>query len=255
MVKNRNIQPRTIICLTVREACMKRLAFVLVWAVVFITLGMSGAATYAGTMNGGVTSGNQGDGSVQPSANTVIIKNSAFTPISITVPVGTTVTWVNQDTVPHTVTGARQGDPMSGTLQPGESYNFTFTRVGTVGYRCSIHPTMNGSVVVTPPNTPSGQSASSGQTPSISPSSTPPASSTPSSSSSSSGNTVINNTNINQATTGKNAPPPAQPPPPENNPPAMPNTGTVGAVTVFTSAAVIGTGLGYIYLRRSRTRG
>jgi plastocyanin len=72
---------------------------------------------------------------------TLSIKNFAFNPPNATVAPGTTVTWVNDDQVPHTVT-ANDGAFDSGTLQPGQSYSFAFDKPGTYAYHCNIHPYM-----------------------------------------------------------------------------------------------------------------
>ncbi len=58
---------------------------------------------------------------------------------------GTTVTWTNQDPVPHTVTFSGFG---SGSLDTGGTYSHTFSDAGMFPYHCSIHPSMNGAVVV-----------------------------------------------------------------------------------------------------------
>src|SRR5947209_20482982 len=67
--------------------------------------------------------------SVQGAAATVAMQNIAFTPASITVTVGTTVAWTNQDTVPHTTTSDA---PMwdSSIMNKGASFSFTFTKAG-----------------------------------------------------------------------------------------------------------------------------
>jgi plastocyanin len=80
---------------------------------------------------------------------TVMIKDYAFSPKALTVTVGTTVTWTNMDSAPHTVTvssGPEKFD--SGTLQKGDSFSFTFTRPGTYSYYCAVHPDMTAKVVV-----------------------------------------------------------------------------------------------------------
>jgi len=82
--------------------------------------------------------------------NTVRIQNFAFDPTSLTVMTGTTVTWVNEDSVPHTVVSG-EGDPAvfsSAPIPAGGSYTFTFTAPGTYQYICSIHPSMKGTVIV-----------------------------------------------------------------------------------------------------------
>ncbi|WUJ67907.1 cupredoxin family copper-binding protein [Kribbella soli] len=83
-------------------------------------------------------------------ANSVDIKEFAFGPQNITVKVGTTVTWTNDDQDPHTVTSQNGSGPLkSSTLQNGDKYQYTFTKAGTFDYLCTIHPFMTGTVVVT----------------------------------------------------------------------------------------------------------
>ncbi|HUD20703.1 MAG TPA: plastocyanin/azurin family copper-binding protein [Candidatus Saccharimonadales bacterium] len=86
-----------------------------------------------------------------PSAtNSVSIMGMAFQPADITVAAGTAVTWTNNDTVAHTVTESDgQTGPTSGTLNPGQTYTFTFANAGTFAYHCTIHSSMTGTVTVT----------------------------------------------------------------------------------------------------------
>jgi LysM repeat protein/plastocyanin len=89
-----------------------------------------------------------------PSGNaTVSIQNMMFVPSSITVHVGTLVMWKNLDSVAHTVTSGTPSAPSgmfdSGTLNPGQSFQFTFTTPGTFAYYCRIHgAAMEGTVTV-----------------------------------------------------------------------------------------------------------
>lgn len=81
----------------------------------------------------------------------ISIKNFSFDPQSITIKPGTTVTWINNDSVPHTITSDPDGATFkSQTLQPGEKFQFTFASAGTFPYHCSIHPSMQGNIVVVP---------------------------------------------------------------------------------------------------------
>ena len=70
-----------------------------------------------------------------------------FSPSSLTVDTGASVTWTNNGTAPegHDVTGDGLA---SGTLQSGESYSYTFSSAGDFSYICSLHPFMTGSVTV-----------------------------------------------------------------------------------------------------------
>lgn len=81
----------------------------------------------------------------------VSIQDFFFSPANVTVEPGTTVTWVNEGNVPHTVT-SDDGQFDSGVLMPGDSYTVMFKGQGTITYHCVIHPSMRGSVSVgTPP--------------------------------------------------------------------------------------------------------
>ena len=77
----------------------------------------------------------------------VDIRDLAFMPADIEIAVGTTVTWTNSDSVPHTAT-ASDGTFDSGVFDPGESFDYTFEDTGTFDYTCLIHPEMQGSIVV-----------------------------------------------------------------------------------------------------------
>ncbi len=83
----------------------------------------------------------------------VHIVNYAFCPSGLTVSKGTTVTWINMDTVPHTVTSGSEAVPTSlfdshemGHMQ---SFSFTFNTPGTYTYFCDLHPGMIGTITVT----------------------------------------------------------------------------------------------------------
>ena len=79
--------------------------------------------------------------------SSVEIKDYAFTPATLTVAAGTTVTWTNDDTVPHTAT-ASDGSFDSGNLNPGQSFSFTFSTPGNHPYVCQYHAGMQGTIVV-----------------------------------------------------------------------------------------------------------
>jgi nitrite reductase (NO-forming) len=113
--------------------------------------------------------------SATSNTTTILIVNFAYVPADITVPTGTTVTWVNQDSVGHTVT---EGDPNSpkqagmrafdssgeavngkvALIGPGGSWSYRFTTPGTYEYYCIVHPYMIGHITVTS----AGTNASSG---------------------------------------------------------------------------------------------
>jgi plastocyanin len=77
----------------------------------------------------------------------VKIDNFSFGPAAITVPVGTTVTWINRDDIPHTVVSTEKVFK-SKVLDTDEKFSYTFTKPGEYPYFCSIHPKMTGKVVV-----------------------------------------------------------------------------------------------------------
>ena len=80
---------------------------------------------------------------------TVSMDHNTFIPSEITVVPGTTVTWVNKETMPHTVVDLNKGF-RSKTLVKDASFSFTFTTAGDYSYLCSIHPNMKGKVIVKP---------------------------------------------------------------------------------------------------------
>ena len=82
------------------------------------------------------------------STNSVTISNFQFSPRSITIPVGTTVTWRNNGPSTHTTT-ADAGSWNSGNLTVGQTFSRTFTAAGTFQYHCNIHNSMTGTVTVT----------------------------------------------------------------------------------------------------------
>ena len=106
------------------------------------------ATSMAGTMPMSAPAG--GTPAVPVAGNAVTIQNFAFSPASLTVKVGTTVTWTNQDSDAHTVTSQGSGGPLnSAPLNTGKSYSYTFTKPGVYSYLCTIHPFMVATVTVT----------------------------------------------------------------------------------------------------------
>jgi plastocyanin len=85
--------------------------------------------------------------SVASSGNAVTLANFAFSPATLTVKVGTAVTWTNKDSATHTVT-SDSGVFDSGNVAVNATYSYTFTKAGTYAYHCSIHTSMKGTVIV-----------------------------------------------------------------------------------------------------------
>jgi plastocyanin len=85
--------------------------------------------------------------SAQATGAEVQIDQFTFAPHQVTVKAGTTVTWINDDDVPHTVASSTKLFK-SKTLDTKDRFSFTFTTPGTYEYFCSLHPHMTGAVVV-----------------------------------------------------------------------------------------------------------
>lgn len=81
-----------------------------------------------------------------PAPDEIIIKDFKFVPAEIVVSKGTTITWRNQDSAPHTATSAGNFD--SGRLGTGDEWNYKFENAGTFEYICTLHPYMKGKVIV-----------------------------------------------------------------------------------------------------------
>jgi amicyanin len=84
----------------------------------------------------------------QTAAAAVSIDNFTFTPQTLTVKAGTTVTWTNKDDIPHGIAATGNSFKRSNAMDTDDSYSFTFTTPGTYQYFCYIHPHMTGTVVV-----------------------------------------------------------------------------------------------------------
>jgi len=108
-----------------------------------LLLTLTGLAAILGL--GLVTSG----GRVLADEATIKIANFTFDPPTLTVKVGTTVTWVNADDIPHLVTD-KDGKFHSSALDTNDKFSQTLSTAGTVEYFCAIHPKMTGKIVVTP---------------------------------------------------------------------------------------------------------
>ena len=76
----------------------------------------------------------------------VYMKNSAFFPATMTLTAGKPVAWINDDNVIHSVT-ADDGSFDSGDIQPGATFNRTFSTPGTFPYHCRYHKGMTGTVI------------------------------------------------------------------------------------------------------------
>ena len=85
---------------------------------------------------------------VSPTAgNAVSIQNYTFSPVTITVPINTSVIWTNKDGFAHTVT-SNTNIFSSGNINGGDTFSYRFTTAGSYPYKCTIHAFMTGRVIV-----------------------------------------------------------------------------------------------------------
>ena len=106
------------------------------------------AAAVLGAVIGSGLAGGMIIARAQSPGSTVSIDNFTFKPQTVTVKVGTTVTWTNKDDIPHGIASANGAFARSKALDTDDSYSFTFTVPGTYQYFCYVHPHMTGTVVV-----------------------------------------------------------------------------------------------------------
>jgi plastocyanin len=111
------------------------------WILGVVLTALVAFASIAVTQPGVVQAGDQ------PAPAEVKIDNFSFGPPTLTVAAGTTVTWINNDDVPHTVVS---DDKLfkSKALDTDDKFSYTFTKPGTYNYFCSVHPKMTAKVVV-----------------------------------------------------------------------------------------------------------
>ena len=83
----------------------------------------------------------------QPVVHTVVIDASSFAPKFLRAKVGDRIVWVNKDLLVHTAT-AKRGAFDSKEIPAGKSWSFTATAAGQIDYKCTLHPTMKGSLLV-----------------------------------------------------------------------------------------------------------
>nr|WP_321238085.1 cupredoxin family copper-binding protein [uncultured Tolumonas sp.] len=82
-------------------------------------------------------------------AMNVAIMGFAFNPENVTVKIGSSITWTNQDRAPHTIT-SDDGSWDSGKIMQNGKYTHKFDTAGTFTYYCTVHPSMKGTIIVTP---------------------------------------------------------------------------------------------------------
>ena len=94
----------------------------------------------------GVVACGRGVAGPPPATHTVTIEAMQFTPATLTVKSGDTITWVNRDMFPHTATATERFD--STVIAPGESWSHRLTSPGEFPYLCTLHPPMRGTIRV-----------------------------------------------------------------------------------------------------------
>lgn len=109
-------------------------------------LALASAVLAAGTLLVGA-----GAAASRPKARTVAIRAFQYQPASVTVQVGDTVAWANDDVVPHTATATKGNTGKrfdSGSIDAKQAWRYVAKQKGTYPYVCAFHPTMKGTLVV-----------------------------------------------------------------------------------------------------------
>jgi len=106
------------------------------------------AATALGAVAGSVLAAGVLFARADGPASGISIDNFTFTPQTLTVKAGTTVTWTNKDDIVHGVAWTNNAFAKSNALDTDDSYSLTFTMPGTYQYFCYLHPHMVGTLMV-----------------------------------------------------------------------------------------------------------
>ena len=134
-----------------------RRAFILSALLAIVALALAGCGGGGGgstTAGGGsstpapaTTSAGSGGGG--GAAVAVTMKNIAFSPQTVDAKVGQKIDWTNDDAVDHNVTATSGASFRSNDFGQGGTFSYTPTRAGTIAYVCTLHPGMDGTIVVT----------------------------------------------------------------------------------------------------------
>ena len=132
---------------------MKRIAPLALLVAALVAAGCGGSSKSSSSSSStpatSTASSSSSGGTAAPSSGKTVqitMKNIAFNPKTVTVKVGTTVKWVNEDSAPHNVTGGPLHSP---TIGNGGSFTYKATKAGTISYVCTIHPGMTATLNVT----------------------------------------------------------------------------------------------------------
>jgi plastocyanin len=112
----------------------------------FFTIGLNIIFVYFLFLSCSKSNDNLVDNTGVNTDNKVYMKNSIFSPSTLTFVAGGTVTWINDDNMVHTVT-ADNGSFNSGDMQPGATFSRTFKNPGTFTYHCVHHSGMTGTII------------------------------------------------------------------------------------------------------------
>jgi plastocyanin len=110
--------------------------------------GCGGGGTDSSSSSAATSSGAGSDSTGSAGADAVTIKDYLYEPADITVPVGTTVKFTNQDSTPHTATSKEAGVFESGPIKTGKTGTIKLEKAGTYQYYCVFHPFMSGTITV-----------------------------------------------------------------------------------------------------------
>jgi plastocyanin len=129
---------------------MRRLGLICVLAALLAGCGSGGGSSTPSSTLPAVSA--PGGKSATGAVTRVSMKSIQFTPKTVAVKKGATVEWANDDPVNHDVTKTSGPGPNfssgKGAISSGDTYEVTFKTAGTIRYRCTIHPGMNGTIVV-----------------------------------------------------------------------------------------------------------
>lgn len=124
---------------------MKRKTLYLLLMLLFVLTAASCASPSTENTGGGNGSDTETSSDTGIQANAISIEGFAFKPAALTVKVGETVTWTNNDSAEHNIKSADFNSP---NLATGSTYAFKFEKAGTYDYSCGIHPAMMGRIIV-----------------------------------------------------------------------------------------------------------
>ena len=111
--------------------------------------GVVGVGSAHGDAAASMPQGMNAEAAPNPGLQQIVIDNFTFSPAKLTVAVGSQVTWVNHDDVPHTVTSTAKPKLFdSGTMDTDDQFSHVFAAPGTYNYFCAVHPHMTAQIIV-----------------------------------------------------------------------------------------------------------